>query len=100
MPELQRLETTWQSNATNKSVCVRDIRQNLIDDNLFMPLAETLGFDWRTFEESQVRVKWCCQHRDLHGLNVLVRDGEIPVLIDYGEVEQAPACLDPLVLGA
>jgi hypothetical protein len=58
----------------------------------------TIGFDWQTFEQSRISVKYCCQHRDLHGVNVLIRDGEIPLIIDYGEVEQAPACLDPLVL--
>jgi hypothetical protein len=96
--ELRRFETTWQSNAISRLVNVGEIRQGLINDEAFVPLAETLGFDWRTFEQNQIRVKWCCQHRDLHGLNVLVKDGGIPLLIDYGEVEEAPACLDPLVL--
>jgi hypothetical protein len=96
--QLRRLEATWQTNAVTKTTTVGDIRRTLIDDIVFLPLADALGFDWRTFEQTSVRVKWCCQHRDLHGINVLVRDAEIPLLIDYGEVEQAPACLDPLVL--
>jgi hypothetical protein len=29
---------------------------------------------------------------------VLIRDGETPLLIDYGAVEWAPACVDPLIL--
>jgi len=96
--ELRRLEITWQSNATNKVVTIAEIRRSLVADKTFAPLANQLGFDWHTFEQNQIRVKWCCQHRDLHGINVLVQDGDTPLLIDYGQVEEAPACLDPLVL--
>jgi hypothetical protein len=38
------------------------------------------------------------QHRDLHGLNILVRNEQEQLLIDYAEVGPAPACLDPLIL--
>jgi CheY-like chemotaxis protein len=96
--ELRRLETTWQFNATNRTMTIAEIRRGLIPDEAFVPLTNQLGFDYHTFEQSQIRMKWCCQHRDLHGINVLVQDGDTPLLIDYGEVEQAPACLDPLVL--
>jgi len=96
--ELRRLEATWQSNATNKVMTISEIRRGLISDGTFTPLANILGFEWHIFEQNQIRVKWCCQHRDLHGINVLVQDGDTPLLIDYGKVEQAPACIDPLVL--
>jgi len=96
--ELRKLEAIWQDNANVKTVGVGDIRRSLIKDESFKPFADRLGFDSQEFESIPVRVKWCCQHRDLHGLNVLVRDGETPLLIDYGEVEAGPACLDPLIL--
>ncbi|MEX2100139.1 MAG: hypothetical protein WEB19_01880, partial [Acidimicrobiia bacterium] len=35
---------------------------------------------------------------DLHGLNVLVGSGGVPLLIDFGEVRHGPAATDPVVL--
>ena len=95
---LRRLEHTWQSNATIKSVVLGDMRREMVSDEVLRLHGDKLGFDWQAFEANQVRMKCCCQHRDLHGLNVLVQDGDIPIFIDYGEVGEAPACLDPLIL--
>ena len=96
--ELMRMETNWHANAVNKTMTVGEIRRTLIKDDAFQPVAGTLGFDWQRLEAMQVRVRWCCQHRDLHGLNVLLGNDGTPIFIDYGEVEAAPACLDPLIM--
>ena len=49
-------------------------------------------------ERRQVQTRWCCVHGDLHGANVLARkDGEC-VIIDFGDVGDGPASLDPITL--
>ncbi|MEW6160249.1 MAG: response regulator [Verrucomicrobiota bacterium] len=98
LAQLKQLEVNWQSNCSVRSASIAEIRRALIGDEDFQNSAGRLTFDWRSLEQRQSRFKWCCQHRDLHGMNVLVRDGDTPLLIDYGEVEPAPACLDPLIL--
>jgi hypothetical protein len=46
----------------------------------------------------EMRVAKTMAHGDLHGFNVLVKDGADPTLIDYGEVGDANAALDPVTL--
>jgi CheY-like chemotaxis protein len=96
--ELRSMEKNWQDNAVNRPITVGDIRRFLVKDEAFDKFSAGLDFDWSGLEQTQVRMKWCCQHGDFHGLNILVRDGERPLLIDYGEVGHGPACLDPLIL--
>ena len=95
---LRRLENDWHSNAVPKLITVGEIRRSLVSDSDVDLFAGRLGFDWQTIERMQINLKWCCQHRDLHCSNVLVRDDETPLLIDYGEVGRGPACLDPIIL--
>lgn len=95
---LRQIEESWQANVPMVEMPVQDIRRNLISDEAFGPCSAKLPFDWLRLEQKGVRVKWCSQHRDLHCLNVLVRDATEPLMIDYGEVGEGCACLDPLVL--
>ena len=95
--DLQKMESPWQQHSTTRTITVMEIRRLLIPDDKFLPVANVLDFDWNAFEQNSVQMKWCCQHCDLHGLNVLF-DGTKPLLIDYGAVESGPACLDPLIL--
>jgi hypothetical protein len=94
--ELQKMESPWQQHSETRTITIQEVRRLLIPDDKFLPAAAALGFDWTSFELCSVQMKWCCQHCDLHGLNVLC-DGSKPLLIDYGAVEPGPACLDPLI---
>jgi CheY-like chemotaxis protein len=95
--QLRGLEEKWQA-ASAVRMSVKQIRQNLASDDDLVANGASLGFDWQQLEAREARVKWCRQHRDLHALNVLVSDAGDAVIIDYGEVELAPASLDPLTL--
>lgn len=50
------------------------------------------------FENREVQTRWACIHGDLHGCNVLVSSAGATVLIDYGDVGEGPASLDPVTL--
>jgi CheY-like chemotaxis protein len=97
VPVLRSMEAPWQKNTKTTTVTIKEIRKRMISDADFLPVADQLGFDWNALENLTVQVSWCCQHCDMHGLNVLV-DGDKPLLIDYGMVEVAPVCLDALIL--
>jgi DNA-binding NarL/FixJ family response regulator len=89
----------WLEGSQSERVSVKEIRQGLISDST---MESVLGYladiSWKTFEDRQVKVRRCCQHGDLQGLNVLVnRQGE-PVLIDFGRVGNSTASFDPVVL--
>jgi RIO-like serine/threonine protein kinase len=49
-------------------------------------------------DDLTVFLKPCIQHCDLHGFNVLVDSDRSAVLIDYGEVTDATAALDPVTI--
>ena len=46
----------------------------------------------------EVQISRGIQHRDLHGLNVLVSDSNEPLLIDYDNYAPANCALDPITL--
>jgi hypothetical protein len=95
---LRKLEEPWQIGAPIQKLPLSQIRASFIDGRVIGGFAPRLGFDWQQFEKTEVRVRWCTQHRDFHALNILVKNQVDPLLIDYGEVEKAPASLDPLAL--
>ena len=71
----------------------------LSDDDLNGVL-EKYPINWAVdFEASQIQTRWACIHGDLHGSNVLIStNGLSAVLIDYGDVRDGPASLDPVTL--
>ena len=95
---LRQLLKRWWDGAFSRSLTVGDIRRELLADKAVLEASPALrGISWSRFEEQKLQIRACCQHRDLHGLNVLVA-GDRPVLIDYGEVDIAAASLDPITL--
>jgi DNA-binding NarL/FixJ family response regulator len=99
VPRLRSLTARWLEGAPLRPMRARDIRRGLLSDDDIVSCAFLLdGIDWQGFEEREVSVRHCCQHRDLHGLNVLISEDDSPVLIDYGEVDFASASLDPITL--
>jgi CheY-like chemotaxis protein len=94
---LRKLEAIWQA-AVPAGVTVGDVRRLLVSDEAQEKNGSKLEFDWRELEKREVRIKVCRQHCDLHGLNVLIKGADEPLIIDYSEIRQAPASLDPIVL--
>lgn len=77
---------------------VREIRQRLLSDESLHQVREAFSLDWiEGFEDREIQAKWACCHGDLHGCNVLVSQTEV-ALIDYGDVGDGPASLDPVTL--
>jgi hypothetical protein len=57
------------------------------------------NLDWvEDFESQFIQVRWGCIHGDLHGSNILVSAGGSITIIDYGDVADGPASLDPVTL--
>jgi hypothetical protein len=82
----------WIDGAPSVRTTVGEIRQAALDDDETVAPAFSPGdVDRRSFEERKEFIRQCSQHRDLHGLNVLVDESDTPVLIDYGEVGFASA---------
>jgi CheY-like chemotaxis protein len=96
--QLRSMERVWQDGAPASSTTIREIRRQMIDDAAFADVQSLLPFDWRRIEDLPVRIRLCSQHSDLHGLNVLLKNRTEPLLIDFGAVRSAPACLDSLIL--
>ena len=64
-----------------------------------MEIQTSFELDWiPDFENREVQTHWGCIHGDLHGCNVLVSSAGATVLIDYGDVGEGPASLDPVTL--
>jgi DNA-binding NarL/FixJ family response regulator len=95
---LKQIEVPWQNIAQSQRVPISQIRLGLMSDAAFHDHSHELGFDWAALEKLEVRITECRRHRDLHGLNVLLRSRQEPLLIDFAEVGAAPASLDPLTL--
>ena len=96
---LRTFEHQWQEAAQRRTKNVGEIRRTFVADESLTShrdRLEALGIS--RFEARSVSVNQCVQHRDLHGLNVLVGRDNRPLLIDYGEVGLACASHDPVSL--
>ena len=89
----------WVAEVPETRRTIQRFRQRVLDDSTMEELREAYGLDWVSdFEGREVQSRWACVHGDLHGCNILVAaDGTI-VLIDYGDVGEGPASLDPVTL--
>lgn len=96
---LQQELARWHEGRPTDHTSVRDIRRRVVDDETMADLADAHleDIDWESFEEEHVQVRRVVAHGDLHGENVLIEDGR-PLLIDFGEVHEGAASLDPLTL--
>lgn len=88
----------WLTTRENASIRIHDFRNKVVKDKVLAGYQAELGDDNQTFEESEATVSICYQHGDLHGENVLVDSLGEPLMIDFGDLGPAPACLDPIVL--
>jgi len=95
--KIRNLLLRWTENAPQRRTTIGDIRRSFIADEAFSGISHLINHDWvEGFEKNQVQAKWGCVHGDLHGLNVLVSPGNVPVIIDYGDVGERPLSTDPI----
>ena len=100
---VQRLEERtagWRDGAPAGTKRVVDIRRSLVDDTTFVSAGRPV-LDWprvERIESLELQSRWCTQHGDLHGLNVLVSSVREPLLIDFGETARMSAAVDPVTL--
>jgi DNA-binding NarL/FixJ family response regulator len=76
---------------------VIELRRDVISDDELTEAVEPVP-SIRHLEDRVVEVRRDIQHRDLHGLNVLVSDSNEPLLIDYDNYAPANSALDPVTL--
>lgn len=89
----------WSEGINESRRAVREVRQRLLSDEQFEPLVSRFQLSWASeFEARQIQTRWCCVHGDLHGENMLVAQDCSSVIIDYGEVGEGAASLDPVTL--
>lgn len=88
----------WIEGVPETRKRIRQIRQRLLSDESLDEIRGTFALDWiKEFESQEIQARWGCSHGDLHGCNVLVSPGGV-ALIDYGDVAEGPASLDPVTL--
>lgn len=96
---IEELTARWGKGGQQSRMKIRELRQRCIGDEAFASVRSKIPLTWiEQFESNEIQVHWCCVHGDLHGLNVLVSESGIPILIDYGDVAEGPRSLDPITL--
>lgn len=95
---IEKLAVPWTEGVPETRMTIREIRQRLLDDESLDQIRGRFDLDWtEDFEARKIQARWACSHGDLHGCNVLVSQQQV-VLIDYGDVGDGPASLDPVTL--
>ncbi len=94
---LQGLFSPWREQVPQTRHTVREIRRVLLSDEDLRKIQQKHTLLWiNDLEARQLQVRWCPIHGDLHGKNVLVAGDGSVVVIDYGDVAEGPACIDPV----
>ena len=87
----------WTPTAKQKVISVRELREHRLPDSKFEQFRDAIGSP-ESFEEIERELTTGYQHGDLHGFNVLCSTSGKVVVIDFGSVGPAPACIDPIIL--
>lgn len=89
----------WRKGVGQSRRTVQDIRRRLLTDEQLEAVLQQHDLGWvAEFEKLPVQTRWCCAHGDMHGENVLVSPDGSAVIIDYGDVDEGTASLDPVTL--
>ncbi len=89
----------WTDGVPQTRRTIRDVRQRVLGDETLTEILQTYPVNWVSdFESAQIQTRWACIHGDLHGSNILIATNGSAVLIDYGDVGDGPASLDPVTL--
>ena len=96
---LEAMTSRWSLNFPQTQKTVAEIRRRVLNDADKTEILSRHDLPWvDNFEAGVVQTIWCCVHGDLHGENALAAKDGRAVLIDYGDVEEGPRCLDPISL--
>jgi len=97
--EIQAGLLRWTNAGSVSEMGVQDIRRQYIDDEAFDTIKQKHGAEhFDEIEGSTVRIRQSVVHGDLHGGNILVDPRGRPVLIDFGDVAEGFAAIDPVTL--
>ncbi|MPZ99898.1 MAG: phosphotransferase [Dehalococcoidia bacterium] len=97
--DLQGVLGAWRKNLGEpRGMLVSTLRRQRIASTDIEPYLVALDDGWRAFEAHTIAARYSLQHGDLHGANVLVGEAEMPLLIDFANVEERASCFDPVVL--
>jgi len=99
LEKIRPILDVWNNDKQVKQVSIAEIRRLLCSDAKFdelMAVRQDLKLD--EFERKVINANFCIQHSDLHGHNILVSDELTPILIDYGDIQEAPSILDIVTL--
>ncbi|MCY3991390.1 MAG: response regulator [Caldilineaceae bacterium] len=94
---LREILKPWTKLSEEKMLSLHELREERISKAELSPFLEALG-PVEAQEEVEQQVRTSCQHGDLHGFNVLCNASGGAVVIDFGNVGPAPACVDPVLL--
>ncbi|MCA9470885.1 MAG: response regulator [Nitrospirales bacterium] len=97
---IRDLTDKWLEASTEESKTIKDVRCLLLNNECAEALIKEYDLDWATgFEDQPLQAKWCYIHGDLNGKNILVnREQSTATLIDYGDIKEGPATIDPVTL--
>ena len=88
----------WINGVPETRITVSRIRRRLLNDHCMDQVRGTFDLHWvQDFEHREIQARWACSHGDLHGENIIVSPAATQ-LIDYGDVGDGPASLDPVTL--
>ena len=89
----------WVQDVPETRRTIKEFRQRVLNDAALEHIRAMYGLDWvPDFEDREIQSRWACAHGDLHGSNILVAADAAIVIIDYGDVGEGPASLDPVTL--
>ena len=96
---LRNSHSEWMGITDNTKQSVGSIRSSYMSNEDFARWKTELGENRvGKVEKISLSVNNTIQHGDLHGLNVLVDSDGRPLIIDYGNLGQHPAGIDPVTL--
>jgi len=95
---LEAATARWIDGVPETRTTIRHIRQRLLSDESLDQVRNAFALDWiHSFEDREIQARWACCHGDLHGKNIFVSPTGTE-LIDYGDVGDGSASLDPVTL--
>lgn len=96
---VERGTRQWGEGVNESRRTVQEIRRRLLGDEDLEGVLRQHDLGWiAEFEKALIQTRWCCSHGDMHGENVLVSTDGSAVIIDYGDVGDGTASLDPITL--
>ena len=88
----------WVTGVPETRKEIGQLRRRALSDESLNQIRYEFDLDWiDDFENREIQACWACSHGDLHGGNVLVSADSV-ALIDYADVGDGPASLDPITL--